>query len=69
MTTLTITVILIILAGGLIGILLGKQENEIRKLERENKNLKDSLDFAAKVVGTSNVLGVAPKDLPKDLED
>jgi hypothetical protein len=70
MNDLTTTILLLMLGAILLGILLGRKESIIKKLEHENKHLRLGFNEMTQIIRASNVTGRIPKELEdKDLED
>jgi hypothetical protein len=55
--------------AGIIILIIARKDNRIRQLEKDKKSLINALNYSAKIVGESNILGVPPKELPKEFDE
>jgi len=60
--------ILSLVAFFIIGALLGRKDSQIRKLKQDRDDLRKGIDLSQRIIRESNILNVAPKDLPDDVD-
>lgn len=66
--SVSVAFLILMIVAIIIGATLGRKDNKIKNLEEENKLLRRGINLAARIIGTSNVLNVSPKDLPEDFD-
>jgi hypothetical protein len=69
MNEITLAIFGLFIVAGIIVLIIARKDNKIKKLESEKRSLISAINFSAKIIGESNVLGVPPKELPKEFED
>lgn len=63
-----IMLLVLFAVGVIIGILLRRKDNEIKKLRNEKEGLIRGINMSSIIIRKSNIMGVAPKDLPEDFD-